>query len=242
MQFRDRFYQQYFSNQASRTTTADLQTQHRYNCTNYRHEVLPLLPVNKNVRILELGAGYGSLQLFLQEHGYTNLAAVDLSAEQVDQARKLGATNVRQGDVAGFLNQEQQADVILGIDLLEHFTRSEALDLLDQCRQSLKPGGRVIFRCPNVDAPLGTVYAFGDLTHDLFLNRSSAEQLLLAAGFHHVQVLPSYVWTPGVVKGLIQKALWKAIRFRLRLWLFASGRSPRSAILSPNLVMTGVKA
>src|SRR5437870_7579155 len=45
---------------------------------------------NKAARIADLGCGYGSFLYFLHEEGYRNIAGVDISAEQVDSARKLG--------------------------------------------------------------------------------------------------------------------------------------------------------
>lgn len=240
MSFKQRFYTGYFSNQASRTAT-DLDKQHWYNCIYYHHEVRPHLPNDRTAKILELGAGYGSLQLYLKGEGYTEVTGVDISEQQVKIANEQGADSVYVADVIQTLEQADGLDLIIGIDLLEHFTREEALELFDKCMSALKPGGKVLFRCPNVDAPMGTVYAFGDLTHDLFLNKSAAEQLLLAGGFQEVAVQQSHVWTPGLVKGIIARILWKALNLRMRLWLMASGRSTKSAILTPNLVITGRK-
>src|SRR5437879_13779188 len=53
----------------------------------------PLLPTNKAARIADLGCGYGSCLYFLHEEGYRNIAGVDISAAQVESARKLGIPN-----------------------------------------------------------------------------------------------------------------------------------------------------
>src|SRR3989442_7475777 len=68
----------------------------------------PLLPANKAARIADLGCGYGSFLYFLHEEGYRNIVGVDISAEQVDSARKLGIPNVVQDDFWKVLESRPQ--------------------------------------------------------------------------------------------------------------------------------------
>jgi 2-polyprenyl-3-methyl-5-hydroxy-6-metoxy-1,4-benzoquinol methylase len=234
--FKEQFYQDYFSNQAVRTIQSDVTVQHVMNCRYYEQEILPLLPSDKTIRIVELGAGYGSFLKFLKENKYTNCSGIDVSKEQTEVAKKWGI-EIIQTDIISYLNENFTADVIVLIDVLEHFTRSEALDILKTCKSKLKAGGSVIFRCPNTDAPMGTVYANGDLTHDLFLNKSSALQLALAAGFANPTVHPSYLYTKGVLKNSIRKMSWFFLRLKLRWMLFATGRSASNVLFTPNLIV-----
>ncbi len=233
--FKEQFYQDYFSNQAVRTIQNDVTAQHVTNCRYYSREILPLLPSDKTSRIVELGAGYGSFLKFLKENKYTNCSGIDVSKEQTDIARKWGIEIIH-ADITSYLKENFTADVIVLIDVLEHFTRSEALDVLKTCKSKLNSGGSVIFRCPNTDAPMGTVYANGDLTHDLFLNKSSAEQLALAAGFADVTVHSSYLYTSGALKNSIRKMSWLLLRLKLRWILFATGRSASTVLFTPNLI------
>lgn len=242
MDFKRRFYTNYFSNQASRTTLNNLSVQHQVNCTYYQHEILKNLPDSREIKILELGAGYGSLQKFLQDAGYKNAIGIDLSEEQVQQSEKLGVKSVQVGDVFETLRNIHEIDAIIAVDLMEHFTREEALDLLELIHKALKPGGVFIARSPNVDGPIGSVFANGDLTHDLFLNKSSAEQLMLAGGFAQVTILPSHLQTVGTLKNLTRRCLWFLYRTHLKLVLFATGRSSKQIIFTPNLVMVAQKS
>jgi len=241
MDFKRQLYTNYFSHQASRTTLSDLVAQHEINCTYYQHEILPNLPSQREIKILELGAGYGSLQKFLHDTGYENSSGVDLSEEQVQQASTLGVYSVIVGDVFDTLSNNTQFDAIIAIDLLEHFNRAEALALLELIYKSLNPGGVFIARSPNMDGPMASVFAHGDLTHDLFLNKSSAQQLLMAAGFSVVTVLPSCLHTPGTLKNLLRKWTWFWYRLHLKIVLFSTGRSSKQVILTPNLIMVAKK-
>jgi 2-polyprenyl-3-methyl-5-hydroxy-6-metoxy-1,4-benzoquinol methylase len=166
---------------------------------------------------------------------------IDLSHDQVEQSKMLGVDSLKVGDIRDVLQSGTKADAIIAIDLLEHFTREEALDLLDLIMEALNPGGVLIARCPNVDAPMGSVFAKGDLTHDLFLNKGSAEQLLKATGFTQVSIVSAHVETPGLIKNLIRKWMWFWYRLHLKVVLFASGRSSQHVIFTPNLILVGRK-
>ena len=207
----------------------------------FKKEIIPLLPEDKNVRILEIGCGYGSLLLLLQEFGYHNAEGIDISPEQVKTAGELGAKNVKLADIHKFLdNANQKYDVLIGIDIIEHFTKNELVELLEKVKNNLTENGCAIFRTPNADAPFGSVYAFGDFTHEIILNYSSSEQVFLSAGFEDVQVLPSHVETNGFFKNIIRKIYWFFIQIECRIILFSTGRSTKSVLLTPNLIIRAV--
>lgn len=98
------------------------------------------LPKHKDVSILDAGCGAGAFLLVLQAMGYTNAIGVDISPEQLDRARAAGA-NVVEGDVLAFLRTNAAAfDLIVGVDIIEHLTKAEALEFLDLCRNALRGG------------------------------------------------------------------------------------------------------
>src|SRR5439155_26972464 len=63
----------------------------------FRKVLLPLLPADKQARILDLGCGYGEFLCFLQKEGYQNAAGIDLNRRQLDAAERLGVRNLRYG-------------------------------------------------------------------------------------------------------------------------------------------------
>ena len=89
---------------------------------------------NRKIRILDLGCGSGAYIYFLQEAGYKDVYGVDISEEQVAFAQKLGINNIEQQEISLFLAnvQDETIDVVMLIDVLEHITRKELFDMLDE--------------------------------------------------------------------------------------------------------------
>jgi hypothetical protein len=110
------------------------------------------------------------------------------------------------------------------------------VELLNLCRKNLSDDGLMIFRTPNMDAPFASTFAYGDFTHEVRLNYSSALQLMLSAGFSNVEVKPSFI-NAGGAKELLRKLSWGIVKFFSKLTLFASGKSTRNVLLTPNLVI-----
>jgi 2-polyprenyl-3-methyl-5-hydroxy-6-metoxy-1,4-benzoquinol methylase len=189
-----------------------------------------------------MGCGSGSLLKALQENGFTQATGMDISGEQVNMAADMGVANVVLGDALEHVKTANQAyDVVLGMDIIEHFTKDELLELLQGIKRALKPGGMVMFRTPNLDAPMSTVFANGDFTHENYLNASSAKQVMLASGFDVVDVKPSVMFIENPLKELIRKGMWTILKFKLKLQLFATARSSRDIVFTPNLLILAQK-
>lgn len=240
LQYRDIFYKQYFSSQLGRAET-NYQKNLDKETVQLSKEILPLIPGNKNLKIVDLGCGIGALVKSLTDAGYSQTIGVDVSEEMVKVAHTLGIQSVQQADVTQFLAQNKNIfDVITGIDIIEHFTKDELVQLLTGIRESLTPGGIAIFRTPNMDAPYATIFANGDFTHENYLNSSSAKQVMRNCGFSETEVLSSRIFIQNPIKEIIRKMVWAALRMRIKLELFASGRSS-NIILTPNLVIRVVR-
>jgi 2-polyprenyl-3-methyl-5-hydroxy-6-metoxy-1,4-benzoquinol methylase len=242
--YRQLLYSNYHTTQSGRASGTDREALFTRERLQFSREVLPLLhSLNVNAKILDMGCGSGSLLSALNLAGFTATLGIDVSPEQVALAHELGVPGVKQGDVLEVLrNSRGQFDVITGMDIIEHFTKNELVTLLQAAHEALKPGGIIILRTPNMDAPIASVFAYGDFTHELLLNASGAQQVMMAAGFEQVQTLPSVMQTEGWLKEKIRKFLWKLLSFRLRLELFATARSSRNIIFTPNLIIKASKA
>jgi len=242
MTFRERFYKNYYQNQASRYDEAAEPDRIAHAKKIFSKEILPQIPRDKNVSILELACGHGTLLGLLQKTGYTNTTGVDISEDQIKKAKELGIQNVFCAEILDYLSSSSESyDVIIGIDIIEHLTKSELLTLLDAIKEHLNPGGRVIFRTPNCDAPLGSTFYFGDFTHEIYLNYFSAEQVMLTMGFSEIKIRGSYVAVSDPLKNFFRAILWLAIRIWCKLVLFASGRSSKNVLFTPNLIITAKK-
>ncbi len=189
MSYREHFYAQYTDAQ-SRASTEQLSAKVENDKAYLRHTLKPFLPTLKNATIVDLGCGYGSALLMLQEDGYTQTSGVDISPQQIAAAHALGVRNVTQGSLDDVLQKHPKVDCFIMMDVIEHLTRSEAITTLTAMHTCLNDGGRIILRTPNVDAPMGSVLSYGDLTHELHLNTMSVKELFASLPYRSNRILP----------------------------------------------------
>ena len=241
MAYRNIFYKDYFQQQAGRNTLYDsLKEKLDWDQRIYADEFLHLLPEDRSASILDLGAGYGSLCHWLQQKNYHNVHAIDTSPEQVKRAKELGIP-VELCDVQTTLDREDSYDVVFAIDFIEHFDKEELVELLKKIISRLKSNGKLILRSPNIDAPIGSFYAFGDFTHGVVLNKHSAIQLLLACGARKVDIHPSSLRVKGPLKNTFRKLLWIVVKATMKVALFATGRRTSAVSYTPNLIIEAYK-
>jgi SAM-dependent methyltransferase len=199
-------------------------------------------PPDRDAAIIDLGCGHGALVHLARQAGYGHVFGVDLSAEQVAAAQRLGIEGVEQGDLLDTLGGLPSAsrDVIVAFDVIEHFTRDELLPLVDAVHRVLKPGGRWIIHTPNAESPFFGRIRYGDLTHEQAFTTTSIGQLLLSSGFREVR---SYEDGPVVhgARSAVRYLLWRGIRSMLRLYLAAETGSPGSGVLSQNFLTIAEK-
>jgi SAM-dependent methyltransferase len=141
------------------------------------------LPESRDAAIGEVATGNGKFLHFLKNHGYRQLSGVDISPDQVATARTVVA-DVAEGDALEWLaGRANRFDLLVALDIVEHFDRAEALLFLDRCLAALKPGGRLILQTPNADSPFGLQLRYGDMTHEWCFNANLLGRLLRRAGF-----------------------------------------------------------
>ncbi len=238
-QYREVLYKDYFTTHIGRNIDINsIQKQFAIDAKQFEADMVPLLPKDKSINILEIGCGFGSLISCLKKAGYTNIVGIDISDEQVAIAHQLHINEVFKADLIPYLqNHKGKFDVIIGVDIIEHFTKDELVVILQLLRTSLNADGRAIFRTPNLDAPFASLFANGDFTHENFLNASSISQVLHSCGFGNVKVTGATIYVNGFLKELVRKLLWNIIQFSIKIILFASGRPSKSVLLSPNMLI-----
>lgn len=243
-QYRDVLYANYHTNQSGRASLTDAQSLFKREKKQFEREILSQLrPVSKDARIFDMGCGSGSLIAALKEAGYHQVSGMDLSEEQVKMAHGMGVSEVMLGDAMQYLRDTPEGfDVITGMDIIEHFTKDELVELLQLTQRKLKAGGMAIFRTPNMDAPIASAFALGDFTHENYLNASSAEQVMLSCGFQDVAVLPSTMRVQGIFKEIVRRITYDWMELILKLQLFATARSTRKVLFTPNLIIVGRKS
>jgi 2-polyprenyl-3-methyl-5-hydroxy-6-metoxy-1,4-benzoquinol methylase len=203
---------------------------------HYDRAILPHLPRDRGARIVDLACGSGALLARLREHGYTNITGVDLSAEQVAFARYRDIPHVIRADVFDFLAaHERTLDAAVAIDLLEHLTKDETLELLRGVRRALRDGGRLVVQTCNGASPLFGRIRYGDFTHENAFTRRSINQAFVAAGLAPVAVR-GIDPASGGVRGHIRHAGWQAAKLAAKAYIAVETGAWRDEIVSQNLV------
>jgi len=238
--YRDRLYRAYLSTHLETyrpVTRAGLQRDRRLFRALYRR----FLPASKDAQILEVGCGTGSFLFFLREEGYRRIRGIDLGEEQVARARGFGIMEAETAEALTYLEQHPETyDLIVALDVLEHFTKDEALEFLDRVYRALKTRGRILLRTPNADSPYASWIRYGDFTHEVVFTPSSIRQVLRAAGFAQIQVLPLEPYVHGVLSA-VRWLLWQVVKSLIRLYSLVEQGAPGSGVFTANLCAVGQK-
>jgi 2-polyprenyl-3-methyl-5-hydroxy-6-metoxy-1,4-benzoquinol methylase len=208
--FREELYKGYVSAFKKENLNETSQAQAAYDhWSNARYYPL-FVDLPKDAAILDLGCGPGRTMQFLKSKEFTNVTGVDISEEQTAIARNRGL-NAITADVNDYLVQHSnEFDMIIMIDVVEHFTKLELLDLFKLIHYSLKKGGIVIYQTCNGEGLYPNQIMFGDMTHMTILNASSSEQLLRACGFDNISFADTAP-VPTGLKGVLRSIAWKFI-------------------------------
>ena len=196
-------------------------------------------PKDKNIKILEIGCGYGVFGYFIQNNGYTNYIGIDGSQSQVNEAKRLNINNIILGDLTEYLKgiKDNSLDLLIAIDIIEHFKKEELSDLIDDFYRVLKQNGTIISHQPNAESPFGNSIRYGDFTHELAFTRSSISQIFLSSGFNYVKSYEDKPIGHGL-KSLIRLFLWQLIIRPIYKFLLIveSGSVDKEIILSKNFL------
>lgn len=212
----------------------DMENAYRSARHYYAAEILPLLPADRQVRILDVGCGFGHLLRYLVTNGYENSGGVELDPRLFDECYSyIGsrAAFIKNKSALDFLEQNASSfDVIIATDVIEHFTLEEALDFSTAIRKSLNSGGRAIVRTPNMANIFGGYSRYMDTTHQVGFTEQSLAQMLLQAGFTDPCLhIPDWKDHPKRAKFMWSKTIQR--------WLFdLQDRSP-ARCFDKNLVM-----
>jgi SAM-dependent methyltransferase len=205
------------------------------------HLISHYLPQARASRIIDLGCGHGAFLYFLSRAGYTKIAGVDTSAQQIELAHRLGIPQAELGDVAEFLARREDGslDAVLLMDVIEHLEPQELFDLLDSVYRVLAPGGICLVHVPNAEGLYGMRIRYGDFTHHLAFTAKSANQIFRALAFRTVEAYEDKPVMHGA-KSIVRRVLWDCLTLQHRLLLLAE-TGAGGAILSQNILIRATK-
>lgn len=202
-------YEHYLTTQAL-ANGQDINSILDYNHSYFVAHYLKLLPDNKEVKVLDVGCGYGRHLKSLHKIGYHNCYGIDISGEQINYARDiLRLNNVEKADAIVWLGDKKSAfDMVLAVDILEHLDNNDLVDLCRKVLTCLKPGGKFIVQVPNGISLINPIL-YGDLTHFRVFTVESIKQLFLITGF--IPPFEYYEIPPHNFNAIsaLKKILWK---------------------------------
>lgn len=243
MDYRDEFYDKYFSSHVlprkGKTTLEGLMRTALF----FQKLWGDFFPSDRQAQIIDVGCGNGSLLWWLQGIGFEKAEGIDVSAEQVNVAQELGVKNVQSADLIDFLSEKRNYyDVVVLRDVIEHFPKQEIVRVLRICYASLKKGGRIIIQVPNAETPFFGRIRYGDFTHEMAFTASSLRQLLGVIGFTDAEFHSTGpVIVDYNIKSVVAFLLRKMVGIFYRLLIFAETRQ-RHVILSESIIVMAFQA
>lgn len=239
--YRSRIYKEYATRFQDADGVFDLMTSARWGKA-YDYHLRSWLPTDKGAAIVDLACGGGKLLHFLKERGYFCLQGVDISPEQIRLAQQV-IPNVVESDVLEFLRSSRSCfDVILGLDIIEHFKKDEAIRFLDACNVALKPNGRLILQTPNAESPWGGSIRYGDFTHEVCFTPNSLVRLMCLCGFRDIETREQGPIPWGYsMYSTARFCIWQAIRLGIKFWNISETGSAGSGIFSRVFLSSGLR-
>ena len=182
--------------------------------------------------LLEVGFGAGDFMDWAKSAGY-DITGVEILPDMLASARARGH-KVYQGPLTPDLLSGQLFDVVVALDLIEHLTSEEIVELFRATRPLLKPGGRYLVRFPNGDSPFSSWHQHGDITHKTVIGSGMIHQLARFGGLEVVKIVNHRPMPTGIAA--IKKMLVYAGRNVVEAiigFLYRGGRYP----MDPNSVV-----
>ena len=238
-EYRGRIYENYASRMQEASLVFNKEEAQRWGSA-YDTFLKGWLPTNKKAAILEVACGWGKLLHFFKARGYKNIKGIDVSPQQVSIALQVCADVVETEAITYLETHQEKYDLIVGLDIVEHFQKDEVLRFLDACHASLRPGGRLILQTPNAESPWGLQIRYGDFTHEQAFDPGSLRQLLSLSGFSEIMSREAGPVIHGVVS-LGRYVIWRVIRAGLAIWNLAETGSKGSGIYTRVFIISGKK-
>lgn len=214
--YRQRIYKEYMSYSQNLKVPLNSRTIKRWE-QSYDSYLKGWLPQRKDASIIEVACGSGRLLHFFKARKYTSVTGVDISPEQVQQAENI-VEAVVQADILDFLEKvDKTYDLIIGLDIIEHFHKDEVLRFLDACYKALKPHGRLILQLPNGESIFGAAVFYGDFTHEVHFAPTGLQRLLNLCHFCNIEIRETGPVIHDLVSAMRYVA-WQLVRLLIKAW------------------------
>jgi methionine biosynthesis protein MetW len=149
--------------------------------------------IPEEARVLDIGCGTGSVTSMIRDFRHADVIGIEPHGERARAAEKTGLTVINGVYSPDIPTRYGQFDVVVLADVLEHLV--DPIELLEQIKSALVPGGRVLASIPNVAhwsirlrllagkfdyKPMGIM----DATHLRWFTRRAVRRLFDTAGYN----------------------------------------------------------
>lgn len=199
----------------------------------YKLRFKEIMNLPKNSCILDLGCGEGFFLYFMEKMKFTELWGVDISQEQINIAKKYcQRAKFVKDDLKNFLkNCNQNFDLIMMDNVLEHFKKDEVFEVLKLVYERLNDSGNLIICVPNAGSIWGITMGFIDFTHEVFFTPFSLQEVLVANGFEVVKMKGDAYPLPLDPLSTIRSVFYFPLRFLTKILTLIMCGGGRTKIL-----------
>jgi 2-polyprenyl-3-methyl-5-hydroxy-6-metoxy-1,4-benzoquinol methylase len=232
-------YDKYFTTQA--VGQGNLESITKESLDYFNQNLFKFFPENKNIKILEIGCGFGRYLKYIKDRDYNHITGIDISKEQIEAAKKsYNLDDVHVADAIEYLTTiNQKFDVIMLLDVVEHLDLEYALELGSKVYQSLNKDGILIMQTPNGLSPL-SLYRYGDMTHVRAMNVQSSQQYLSLSGFQNMSFHEAPPDTVSI-KNIFRRITWEIFRIFIMFYMFVINGNFGGRVFTPNIISVAKK-
>lgn len=157
----------------------------------YRHNILPMVPEERDAEILVVSCGPGYLVKLLADRGYTRVLGIDSDPEKVEHALRRGLECRVERAFEFLAGRVDDFDAIVCEQELNHLTLDEMIEFLGLCRRALRGDGILVVYGLNAANPLvGAENLSHNIDHFNAFTEYSLRQVLELAGFEEIRLHP----------------------------------------------------
>src|SRR6266566_2978991 len=204
-----------------------------------RRRLRDWLPRDPKARCLDLACGCGEMLYLLEQQGTAATTGVDLSREELDNARIFVQGRLVHDDVLEFLQGEPDGsyDFVSALNFLEHLPKDKLLAILTQVGRVLAPKGTLVAIVPNAISPFGGTTRHWDLTHEWAFTPNNFRQLAALCGFDsQVEFRECGPVAHGFTSG-VRVVAWALIRTAISAWLLVETADRKGGVYTMDIMV-----
>lgn len=192
--------------------------------------------------VVDLGCGTGELCWLVHYHGAREVIGVNLSQDEINFASPHVPAKFVNQDIVSFLAQQpdESCDRIFALNVLEHLSKDELVQILDESVRCLRDGGQLVAIVPNATSPFACMTRYWDITHQLAFTPSSVKQLMRLCGFAEAEFRELGPRPYGAVS-TIRYLLWQICRALIWFRLMIETASGKGGIYTADMLFRLIK-